>query len=83
MEIKILRIIDQRKHGDHSYTGQKIKILTRMKKELKHPPEVFDQKTALKMSAIFTGKHICWNLFFNKFACFSKACNFTQKENPT
>ena len=54
-----------------------------MKKDLKHPPEVFDQKTALKIFAIFTGKHICWNLFFNKFAGFSKACNFTQKENPT
>ena len=56
------------KHGDHSYIGQKIKILTRMKKDLKHPPEVFDQKTAPSILAIFTGKHICWSLFFNKFA---------------
>ena len=24
------------KHGDHSYIGQKIKILTRMKKDLKY-----------------------------------------------
>ena len=56
------------KHGDHSYIGQKIKILTRMKKDLKHPPEVFDQKTAPSIFAIFTGKYICWSLFFNKFA---------------
>ena len=29
----------------------------------KEPPEVFYEKAILKYSTIFTGKHLCWNLF--------------------
>ena len=34
---------------------------------LKQPP-VFYKKAALKNFAIFTRKHLCWRLFFNKVA---------------
>ena len=29
----------------------------------KEPPEVFYKKAVLTNFAIFTGKHLCWNLF--------------------
>ena len=32
----------------------------------------------LKKFTIFTGKHLCWSLFFNKAAGL-QVCNFTQK----
>ena len=32
----------------------------------KKPPEVIYKKGAFKNFAIFTGKHLCQNLFFNK-----------------
>ena len=32
----------------------------------------------LKNFAMFTGKHLCWSLFFNKYAGL-KACNFIKK----
>ena len=32
----------------------------------KQPPEVFYKKAILKNFVIFTGKHLCWSLFFNK-----------------
>ena len=32
-------------------------------KQQKQPPEVFRKKDVLKNFAIFTGKHLCWNLF--------------------
>ena len=31
-------------------------------------PEVFCRKDVLKDFAKFTGKHLCWSLFSNKFA---------------
>ena len=31
-------------------------------------PEVFCQKGVLKNLEKFTGKHLCWSLFFNKVA---------------
>ena len=34
----------------------------------KQPPEVFFKKGVLKNFANFTGKHLCWSLFFNKVA---------------
>ena len=37
--------------------------------------KVFHKKAVLKNFAIFTGKHLCWNLFFNKNASL-QACNF-------
>ena len=42
-------------------------------------PEVF-----CKNYAKFTGKHLCWSLFFNKVAGLRQlqACNFIQKETP-
>ena len=36
------------------------------------------KKTVLKEFAIFTGKHLCWSLFFNKSAGL-QACNFIKK----
>ena len=32
----------------------------------KQPPEVFFKKDVLKNFANFTGKHLCWSLFFDK-----------------
>ena len=29
----------------------------------KQPPEVFYEKTILKIFSLFTGKHLCWSLF--------------------
>ena len=40
--------------------------------------KVFHKKAALKNFAIFTGKHLCWNLFFNKNADL-QACSFIKK----
>ena len=37
-----------------------------------HPPEVFCEKDVYKNSANFTGKHLCWSLFFNKPATLLK-----------
>ena len=34
----------------------------------KQPPEVFCKKDVLKNFESFTGKHLCWSLFFNKVA---------------
>ena len=47
----------------------------------KQPPEVFYKKGVPKNFAIFTGKHMCWSLFFNKVA--GVACNFIKNEIPT
>ena len=41
-------------------------------------PEVFYKKAVFRNFAIFTGKHLCWSLFFKKLA-FCQACNFTKK----
>ena len=59
----------------------------------KLPPEVFCKKIDFKNFAKFTGKHLCWNLFFNKIAGFSSPENirklkvsvysFIRKETPT
>ena len=43
----------------------------------KQPPEVFFTKDALKNSAYFTGRQLCWSLF-NKVAG-PQACNFIKK----
>ena len=45
---------------------------------LKQPREVFFKKGVLKNFANFTGKHLCWSLFFNKVAGL-RACNFIKK----
>ena len=44
----------------------------------KQPPEVFFKKGVLKNFASFTGKHLCWSLFFNKVADL-RVCNFIEK----
>ena len=40
--------------------------------------EVFYTKVALRNFAMFTGKHLCWSLFFNKVAG-PQLCNFIKK----
>ena len=40
--------------------------------------KVFYKKAVLKSFATFTGKHLCWNLFFNKNAGF-QTCSFIKK----
>ena len=45
---------------------------------LKQPREVFFKKGVLKNFANFTGKHLCWSLFFNKVADL-RVCNFIKK----
>ena len=37
----------------------------------KHPPVVFYRKGVLKNLAKYTGKFLCWSLFFNKLAALS------------
>ena len=44
----------------------------------KQPPEVLFKKGVLKNFANFTGKHLCWSLFFNKVADL-RVCNFIKK----
>ena len=44
----------------------------------KQPPEVFFKKNVLKNFANFTGKHLCWSLFFNKVTGL-RACSFIKK----
>ena len=44
----------------------KVQIQTFRTKNQKQPPEVFYEKSVLKKFAIFTGKHLCWRLFFHK-----------------
>ena len=47
-------------------------------------PEVFCKKGALKNFAKFTGKRLCWSLFFNNVAGLSPAaCNFIKIEALT
>ena len=41
--------------------------------------EVFYKKAVLKNLAIFTGKYLCWSLFFNKNAGL-QTCNFIKKK---
>ena len=41
----------------------------------KQPPEVFFKKALLKNFAIFSGKHLCWNLFSIKL----QVSNFIKK----
>ena len=43
----------------------------------KQPWEVFYKKAVIKNFAIFTGKHLCWDLFLLKLHL--KACNFIKK----
>ena len=44
----------------------------------KQPPEISVKKGVLKNFTKVTGKHLCWNLFFNKVA----GLNFIKKETP-
>ena len=44
----------------------------------KQPPEVFCKTGVLRNFAKFTGKQLCWRLFFNKVA---GPCNFIKKES--
>ena len=43
-----------------------MKFLSSNCKHQKQPPEVFFQKGVLKNFPIFTGKHLCHSLFYNK-----------------
>ena len=43
---------------------------------------LFYKKAILKNFGIFTGKHLCWSLFFNKTAGL-QSCNFIKKGPPT
>ena len=44
-------------------------------------PKVFCKKVALRNFTKFTGKHLCYSIFFNKVAGLSpEACNFIKKE---
>ena len=43
-------------------TLKRCRVSTR-EKAVKQPPEVFYKKAVLKNFAIFTGKHLSWNLF--------------------
>ena len=36
--------------------------------------KLFNKKAVLKYFVIFTGKHLCWNLFFNKNAGLQEHC---------
>ena len=44
----------------------------------KQPPEVFHKKAILKHFVIFTGKRLCWGLFFNKVTG-HQTCIFIKK----
>ena len=44
-------------------------------------PEVFRETYALKKFPKFIGKHLCWNLHFNKVKK-ETTCNFVNKETP-
>ena len=48
-------------------------IKTRMSVFHKQPPEVFYKKKIRKIFAIFTGKHLCWNLFLIELQGFRSA----------
>ena len=48
----------------------------------KQPPEVFFKRAVLKIFALFTGKHLCWCLFFDKIPRL-KACSFIKKDTNT
>ena len=48
----------------------------------KHSPEAFCKKGVLKIFANFTGKHLCWSLFFNKVACLQPA-SFLRRASRT
>ena len=45
---------------------QKLRFIFHITLFQKQPPEVFYKKAVLKNFAIFTGKHMCWNLFLIK-----------------
>ena len=62
----------------HSYTPCDCFLSSFLRSSL---PEVFCKKVALKNFPIFTGKHLCQSLFFNKVA--GAASNFIKKETLT
>ena len=41
-------------------------VLKIPQKKQKQPPEVFYQEGVFKNFTKFTGKHLCWSLFFDK-----------------
>ena len=47
----------------------------------KQPPKMFYKKAVLKKFAIFTGKHLCWSLFFYKIAGLGRA-TLLKKDTP-
>ena len=49
-------------------SSQMIGRVLDVKNNQKQPPEVFYKKAVLKNFVLFTGKHLCWSLFFNKVA---------------
>ena len=50
-------------------------------KDLTNRPKMFRKKSfSNKNSAIFTGRYLCWSVFFHKFA---EACKFIKKDTPT
>ena len=50
-------------------------VLIDLRKARRSRPEAFCNKVALKNFAKFTGKHLCWSLFFNKGAILSPLKN--------
>ena len=46
-------------------------------------PEVFCEKFVLKNLAKFTGKHLCWSLFFNKVAGLMSATLLKRDSNTS
>ena len=59
----------------HSYTPSDCFLFSFLRNSL---PEVFCKNVVLKNFAVFTGKHLCQSLFFNKVA--GAASNFIKKE---
>ena len=47
----------------------------------KQPLEVFFKKVVLKHFANFTGKHLCWDLFFTKLQALSPATLLKKDSN--
>ena len=64
---------------DKNACGLKFKIANvRKTNNKKQPPEVFHKRTVLKSFSIFTGKCLCWSLFFAQVADL-QFCNFIKK----
>ena len=63
--------VEQRSNFELNFTVLQLLLVK------KQPPEVFCKNSVLKNFTNFTGKHLCWSLFFNKVAGL-----FFKKETP-